>query len=104
MPTEIPADLPAAISQEHKPPEQKPATGLVEIKLAEEKNNCVAYVPETYHPEVPHGVVIWLHGNGGVDRAALAARWKASCERHHLIVLAPQLCLPWFFNGPVCGG
>ena len=94
LPTEIPADLPAAISQEHKPPEQNPATGLVEIKLAEEKNNCVAYVPETYHPDVPHGVVIWLHGNGGVDRAALSARWKASCEKHHLIVLAPQALDP----------
>ena len=90
LPTEIPADLPAATSQTHKAPEQKPATGLVEIKLAEEKNNCVAYVPETYHPDVPHGVVVWLHGSGGVDRAALAARWKIACEKHHLIVLAPQ--------------
>lgn len=94
LPTEIPAELPVAISLEHKPPEAKPATGLVEIKLAEEKNNCVAYVPETYHPDVPHGVVVWLHGNGGVDRAALVARWKTVCERHHLIVLAPQALDP----------
>ncbi|MGI8980392.1 MAG: PDZ domain-containing protein [Pirellulaceae bacterium] len=94
LPTDIPPELPAATSQEHKPPEQKPATGIVEIKLAEEKNNCVAFVPETYHPDVPHGVVVWLHGNGGVDRAALAARWKAVCEKHQLIVLAPQALDP----------
>ncbi|MFN0016896.1 MAG: PDZ domain-containing protein [Pirellulaceae bacterium] len=90
LPTEIPAALPDPTSQPHRAPEQKPASGLVEIKLAEEKNNCVAFVPETYHPEVPHGVVIWLHGNGGVDRVALAARWKEVCEKQHLIVLAPQ--------------
>lgn len=94
LPTEMPADLPAATSKEQKAPEAKPATGLVEIKLAEEKNNCVAYVPETYHPDVPHGVVVWLHGSGGVDRAALAARWKIACEKHHLIVLAPQALDP----------
>lgn len=94
LPTEVPADLPAPTSEPHKKPEPKPATGLVEIKLAEEKNHCVAYVPETYHPEIPHGVVIWLHGNGGVDRAALAARWKDVCEKQHLIVLAPQALDP----------
>ncbi len=94
LPTEVPADLPVALSQEHKAPEQKAASGLVEIKLAEEKNNCVAYVPETYHPDVPHGVVIWLHGSGGVNRAALAARWKVACEKQHLIVLAPQALDP----------
>jgi len=94
LPVEIPGELPAATSQEHKPPEQKPATGLVEIKLAEEKNNCVAYVPESYHPDVPHGVIVWLHGSGGVDRGALASRWKAACEKHQLIVLAPQALDP----------
>jgi serine protease Do len=94
LPTEIPGELPAAISQPHQAPEQKPATGLVEIKLAEEKNNCVAFVPDSYHPAVPHGVVIWLHGNGGVDRAALTARWKDLCEKQHLIVLAPQAVDP----------
>lgn len=94
LPSEVPGDLPASNSQPHLDPEQKPATGLVEIKLAEEKNNCVACVPESYHPDIPHGVIIWLHGNGGVDRAALAARWKDVCEKQHLIVLAPQALDP----------
>ncbi|MCE9527972.1 MAG: PDZ domain-containing protein [Planctomycetales bacterium] len=57
LPTEIPAALPDSTSQPHKAPEQKPATGLVEIKLAEERNNCVAYIPDTYHPEVSHGSI-----------------------------------------------
>ena len=51
-------------------------------------------MPETYHPDVPHGVVVWIHSSGGVDKAALAARWKSVCEKHQLIVLAPQALDP----------
>jgi serine protease Do len=94
LPTDIPPELPPAQSEPAKVADPKPATGLVEIKLPEEKNDCVAYVPETYHPEVPHGVVIWLHGSGGLQRDALATRWKAACEKHHFIVLAPQASNP----------
>jgi serine protease Do len=94
LPTDIPAELPPAQAGPAKAEEPKPATGLVEIKLPEEKNDCVAYVPENYHPEVPHGVVIWLHGTEGINRETLTARWKAACEKHHFIVLAPQASNP----------
>lgn len=94
LPTTIPADLPPALSGKPAPPAEKPVTGLIEIKLAEEKNQCLAYVPDSYHPDVPHGVVIWLHGSGGVDKAALQARWQAACNKHQLIVLAPQALDP----------
>ena len=94
LPTDIPPELPPAQSEPVKAADPKPATGLVEIKLPEEKNDCVAYVPETYHPVVPHGVVIWLHGPGGLQREALATRWKAACEKHHFIVLEPQASDP----------
>ena len=50
----------------------------------------MAYVPENYHPQVPHGVVIVLSAPGPVDRDKLAARWKAVCEERQLIVLAPM--------------
>jgi serine protease Do len=94
LPTDIPPELPPPHSEPVKAADPKPATGLVEIKLPEEKNDCLAYVPETYHPEEPHGVVIWLHGPGGLQREALATRWKAACEKHHFIVLAPQASDP----------
>ncbi len=94
LPTDIPAELPPAQAEPAKAADPKPATGLVEIKLPEEKNDCVALVPGTYHPEVPHGVVIWLHGAQGLARDALAPRWQATCAKHHLIVLAPQASNP----------
>ena len=90
LPTDLPPELPPAQEPPANAADPKPAVGIVEIKLPEEKNNCLAFVPESYHPAVPHGVVIWLHGPEGVSREALAARWKAACEKHHLIVLAPQ--------------
>jgi serine protease Do len=94
LPTDLPPELPPAQPEPAQSADPKPATGLVEIKLPEEKNDCAAYVPETYHPQVPHGVVIWLHGPGGVNREALATRWKAACEKHHFLVLAPQASDP----------
>ncbi|HZL89413.1 MAG TPA: PDZ domain-containing protein [Pirellulaceae bacterium] len=94
LPTDIPPELPAAQPEPAKAADPKPAAGLVEIKLPEEKNACVAFVPETYHPDVPHGVVIWLHGAGGLQRDALTTRWKDACEKHHFIVLAPQASNP----------
>jgi poly(3-hydroxybutyrate) depolymerase len=38
--------------------------------------------------------VIWLHGTEGINRETLTARWKAACEKHHFIVLAPQASNP----------
>ncbi|HUE73619.1 MAG TPA: PDZ domain-containing protein [Pirellulaceae bacterium] len=90
LPTDIPPELPPAQEKPANAPDPKPATGIVEIKLPEEKNDCLALVPDSYHPEVPHGVVIWLHGPEGLSREALTTRWKAAAEKHHLIVLAPQ--------------
>jgi S1-C subfamily serine protease/predicted esterase len=93
LPTEIPADLPPARA---KPPAaadpaaEPPVTGLVEIKLPEEASQCVAYVPENYHPNVPHGLVVVLASPGPVDQEKLAERWKDVCESRQLIVLAPM--------------
>ena len=90
LPVDIPGSLPPATKEPLPPPANKPATGLVEIKLPEEKNECVAYVPENYHPQTPHGVLIVVSSPGAVDREKLAARWKSVCEERKLIVLAPM--------------
>ena len=66
------------------------AVGTIEIRVPEFKNRAVVYVPGGYHPGVPHGVVVWIHGPGRVDREGLVARWKPHCDRHDLILLAPR--------------
>src|SRR5215471_17373696 len=53
-------------------------------------NNCIAYVPETYHSQIPHGLVVWLHPSGGLKPDDLIKRWKPLCEANDLILLAPK--------------
>jgi serine protease Do len=90
LPTDIPGELPPALAGLPAAPAEKPATGIVEIKLPEETSHSLALVPESYHPQVPHGVIVVLPAPGQIDRAALEARWKPVCERFSLIALVPQ--------------
>ncbi|MCH5376980.1 MAG: PDZ domain-containing protein, partial [Planctomycetes bacterium] len=90
LPTEIPANPPAAHQPFDPADVERPPVGAVEIKLPEESNECVAYVPETYHPSIAHGVVLWLTEPGKFDREKLIERWKPLCSRYDLILLAPQ--------------
>ncbi|MCI0360196.1 MAG: PDZ domain-containing protein [Planctomycetaceae bacterium] len=90
LPTEIPGELPPALAQAPADPAEKPATGVIEIKLPEEASQCLALVPDNYHPQVSHGLVVVLHAPGEIDKAAFEARWKPICQTHRLIALAPM--------------
>jgi serine protease Do len=94
LPVEIPDSLPAASVAGAEEDPQKPATGKVEIKLPEEQNECTAYVPDSYHSDVAHGLVVWLHAPGAynVDQQIMA--WKSACESQQLILLAPSAADP----------
>lgn len=94
IPTAIPGELPPPIAEPPAPPAEKPVTGIVEIKLPEEKNECLAYVPENYHPQTPHGLLVALSGPGPVDREKFASRWKNIAAERQLIVLAPMSANP----------
>lgn len=66
----------------------------VEIKIPEEPNDCVAFVPKTYRPEVPHGLVVFLPPPGEFKNDAFANRWRSLCEKLDLIVVAPRAAQP----------
>jgi serine protease Do len=89
LPTTIPESLPP--SRDRQPAEEadeEPA--FSEIKIAEEPNECLAFVPASYDADVPHGVVVYLRVPGDFDRDKLLARWREHCEAKDLILLAPQ--------------
>jgi serine protease Do len=90
LPEQIPAELPPAHGDLAQPDGDKPATGVVTIKIPEIANDCFAYIPETYNPAAPHGVVLWLHEPGGYKQDELVAQWKEHCAKHDLILLAPK--------------
>jgi serine protease Do len=94
LPTAIPEKLPAARKPVEAAAPERPPVGEVAIKIPEEKNDCFAYVPTSYHPRVAYGVLLWLHEPGGVDRQKVIDTWKPHCEANDLILLAPQSADP----------
>ncbi|MEX1225003.1 MAG: PDZ domain-containing protein [Pirellulales bacterium] len=88
LPTESLAEL-APAPEAGEAAEDDIERGELELKIAEFKNEGYAYVPENYRPDVPHGVLIWLHAPGDVDRETVIQRWKEICEQRHFILLAP---------------
>ena len=91
LPETVPPELPPA----HEPlaaeaDAANPATGVIAIKVPEFENECLAYVPESYDPRQPHGVIVWLHAPGGFKSDELVELWKPLCARHDFILLAPK--------------
>jgi len=93
IPTAIPDSLPPARPQ-LPPATERPAVGVVAIKIPEEANECVAYVPENYHPAIPHALIVTLHAPNGFDQDKLVERWKGICASEGAILLAPKSADP----------
>ncbi|MGO9109253.1 MAG: PDZ domain-containing protein [Thermoguttaceae bacterium] len=85
-----PQALPPARSQTEPGQGQKHKVGRITLNVPEFKNQAWAYVPERYDPAVPHGVVVWLHGSGVPDAAALLAQWQPLCDAADLVLVAPR--------------
>ncbi|MGD9723409.1 MAG: PDZ domain-containing protein [Pirellulales bacterium] len=95
LPETLPGDLP--LPREDAPRDaaapaagERPAVGTVPIKVPEFANETVAYVPESYRPDVAYGVVLWLHAPGDYKPDELIERWKSLCDQRDLILLAPK--------------
>jgi serine protease Do len=86
----VPDQLPPAHAARDQPAAGRPAVGVVEIKIPEVANKCVALVPDNYNPLHPYALVVWLHPPGKFNQEELISRWKKLCEDYDLIVLAPQ--------------
>jgi S1-C subfamily serine protease len=85
-----PADLPSATSEMLPEEAVQPELGLRDVKLPEEKHDCYAYIPSTYHSAVPHALVVWFAPPGQFDRTEVEKQWKDIAEKYRLIVLAPR--------------
>ena len=87
---DVPANMPDATPEKLPELAEKPETGLIEVKLPEEKQECFTYVPATYHPAVPHAMVVWFSPPGQFEKAEVEKRWKDLAEKYHLIVMTPR--------------
>ncbi len=90
LPTNIPDSLPPSHSLAEEPAEEARELGKLDIKLPEEPGECLAYVPLTYDPRLPHGLLVWLQAPGKFDGDALIKEWSKLCDQQNVILLAPQ--------------
>ncbi len=91
LPESVPNETLPPARAHQKPPQPDAAGGRrVSIKVPEFPNEVWAYLPETYRPDTPHGLVVWLHGPGGFQWDELLAQWKPHCDRNEWILLAPK--------------
>jgi serine protease Do len=90
LPTRIEDQLPAARDDVPLAGVRQVDVGVVDIKIPEVPNACVAVVPVSYNPQVSYGLIVYLPAPGKFDRDELVDRWKELGEASDLIVLAPQ--------------
>jgi serine protease Do len=90
LPTSIPDDLPPARQPVEPFQGDRPAVGAVDIRVPEEANECLAYIPDDYQPTIRYGLVVLLDEPGTFQRDQTLARWKEHCLANDLILLAPQ--------------
>ncbi|MAR13687.1 MAG: hypothetical protein CL681_27405 [Blastopirellula sp.] len=93
LPTEIPEQIPARAKDPADLEDggnEVDASDVVEIRLPEQENKCVAIVPRNYSEDKEYGLVVWLSAPEELDEAKLVKQWRARCEQHDLILLAPQ--------------
>ncbi|MDY0169661.1 MAG: PDZ domain-containing protein [Thermoguttaceae bacterium] len=94
LPEDLPPDeLPPAHAGTQ--PAQGPGAGSsISVKVPEFPNDAWAYLPRTDRPELPRGLVVWLHDAEGLEWDALLAQWKQECDRGQWILLAPKAVDP----------
>lgn len=91
LPEAVPADkLPAARAASQARPVEGTAVGIVQYKVPELPNDVWMYVPETYTPDVPHGVLVWLGPAAGAHAKQAVERWRAAFRGRDMIVVVPQ--------------
>jgi S1-C subfamily serine protease len=78
--------------EEKKDDKEGPKTGLQKLEnIGAAQRKFWVFVPETYDPNVAHGLVIWLHpaGRDGRDADDMVRIWEPFCEKHHFIMIGP---------------
>lgn len=83
--------------KEEKKEGEKPKTGLQKVENVGAANRKFwVFVPDTYDPNVSHGLIVWLHpaGRDGRDADDMVKIWEVFCERHNFILVGPTAGAP----------
>lgn len=66
------------------------AIGTVQLPLGDVKNKAFAIVPSTYHPSLPHGLLIVYADAGAQDQKIWTNAWELFAREHRWIVVVAQ--------------
>lgn len=91
FPETVPSQVAADVPSTEPPAADAPKTGRITETLEGHDRKYWAYVPESYRPDRPASVVVFLHPGTDSMEAAVLRAWKPECERRGIIMLAP-LC------------
>jgi serine protease Do len=76
-----------------KDDKEKPKTGLQKIDgTGGTDRKFWVFIPDTYDPNVSHGLVVWLHPaerGGGRDADDMIKIWEPYCEKYNFIMVGP---------------
>jgi len=91
LPETVPSELPPTVAARGNPPANRPPLGLLaDRKIPEFENVFAIYVPESYDPAIPCGVVLWLPAPGTHPVDELVEKFRARCQQHDLILVVPK--------------
>jgi S1-C subfamily serine protease/dienelactone hydrolase len=79
--------------EDKKDAKEQPKTGLQRIEgVGAAQRKFWVFVPDTYDPNVSHGLICWLHPaerGEGRDADDMVRIWEVFCERHNFIMIGP---------------
>lgn len=75
---------------------EKEETGFLKRADAALGREYWLYVPDSYDPNISHGLLVWFHpaGQGGKDGERMARTFKDFCEANHYILMGPKAANP----------
>jgi serine protease Do len=89
LPTSIPAEIPLPSSRDAPADRPAPQRDPTDLRIAEYKNSCTLYVPETLDDNPALGVLVWLGAPGDLDARKKLDLWRPLCDQYGLIFAAP---------------
>jgi serine protease Do len=75
-------------------PEPPGKPGLFRQRDAASGRESWLYVPDSYTPNIAHGLLIWLHPTGDTMEETIRKVWEPICKSHHWILYAPKAVNP----------
>lgn len=90
LPTDVPEVLPPPVLPAVAPGE-KPATGVLELKIPQQQTTGQVLVPQGYDGQSPQGLVVWFYAAGEATPEKIQSHFGDFAAKHHCLVLAAPM-------------